>query len=214
MSTTLNKELRVKRLHIKISSYNNKYISSLNWLQTFFFPNVILRIWIVIRYPFLRVPLIKQKTLILLLQFLLLPFIEVRFETLCSNLDIMLISCIMMYRTYNFYVFLYIYICVWDEFRGTKRVIRRRNSNKERQHNGQKKKYKKTSNDLQNTTQTMKDRTRNQLLSIFFFREVDRVCWLFILTTFLFNLNLIFCLTVWFTTSSDVLLLISTNMSF
>jgi hypothetical protein len=38
-------------------------------------------------------------------------------------------------------------------------VIRIRISKKDRQHNGQKKKYKKTNNDLQNTTQKTKDRT-------------------------------------------------------
>ena len=37
-----------------------------------------------------------------------------------------------------------------EEFEDTKRVIRIRISKKNRQHNGQKKKYKRTNNDLQN----------------------------------------------------------------
>jgi hypothetical protein len=37
-----------------------------------------------------------------------------------------------------------------EEFEDTKGVIRIRKSKKNRQHNGQKKKYKKTNNDLQN----------------------------------------------------------------
>ena len=37
-----------------------------------------------------------------------------------------------------------------EEFEDTKRVIRIHISKKNRQHNGQKKKYKRTSNDLQN----------------------------------------------------------------
>jgi hypothetical protein len=45
-----------------------------------------------------------------------------------------------------------------------KGVIRIRISKKNRQHNGQKKKYKKTNNDLQNTTHKTKDRiTRTPL---------------------------------------------------
>jgi len=40
-----------------------------------------------------------------------------------------------------------------EEFEDTKGLIRIRKSNKDRQHNGQKKKYKGTNNDLQNTTQ-------------------------------------------------------------
>ena len=43
-------------------------------------------------------------------------------------------------------------------FVDTKGVIRNRNSKKDRQHNGQKKKNKRTNNDLQNTTQ----KTKNQ----------------------------------------------------
>ena len=44
-----------------------------------------------------------------------------------------------------------------EEFEDTKGVIRIRTS-KDRQHNGQKKKEKKTNNDLQNITQKTKDR--------------------------------------------------------
>ena len=36
-----------------------------------------------------------------------------------------------------------------EEFKVTKRVIRTRKSKKDKQHNGQKKKYKRTNNDLQ-----------------------------------------------------------------
>ncbi len=40
--------------------------------------------------------------------------------------------------------------CKQQEFEDIKGVIRIRTSNKNRQHNGQKKKYKRTNNDLQN----------------------------------------------------------------
>ena len=43
-----------------------------------------------------------------------------------------------------------------EELEDTKRVIRIRKSKKNRQHNGQKKKYKRTNNDLQNITQKLK----------------------------------------------------------
>jgi molecular chaperone GrpE (heat shock protein) len=43
-----------------------------------------------------------------------------------------------------------------EKFEDTKRVIRSRNSKKDRQYNSQKKKYKRTNNDLQNTTQKTK----------------------------------------------------------
>ena len=42
-----------------------------------------------------------------------------------------------------------------EEFEDTKGVIRIRNSKMERQHNGQKKKEKRTNSNLQNTTQLM-----------------------------------------------------------
>ena len=45
-----------------------------------------------------------------------------------------------------------------EEFEDTKGVIRIRISKKNRQHNGQKKKDKRTNNDLQNTSQKTKDR--------------------------------------------------------
>ena len=44
------------------------------------------------------------------------------------------------------------------KFEGMKRVIRRRKSKKDRQHSGQKKKYKGTNNELLITTQKTKDR--------------------------------------------------------
>jgi len=51
-----------------------------------------------------------------------------------------------------------------EEFEDTKGVIRSRKSKKNRQYNGQKKKDKRTNNDLQNTTQKTKDRvTQNPL---------------------------------------------------
>ena len=49
----------------------------------------------------------------------------------------------------------YLYI---EESEDTKGVIRIRKSKKDRQHNGQKKKNKRTNNDLQNITQKTKDR--------------------------------------------------------
>jgi len=45
-----------------------------------------------------------------------------------------------------------------EEFEDTKGVIRSRNSKKNRQHNGHKKKDKRTNNDLQNITYKTKDR--------------------------------------------------------
>ena len=45
-----------------------------------------------------------------------------------------------------------------EMFEDTKWVIKIRNSKKDRQKNGQKKKDKRTNNDLQNTTQKTKDR--------------------------------------------------------
>jgi hypothetical protein len=54
-------------------------------------------------------------------------------------------------------------IC-YEIFEDTKGVIRIRKSKKDRQHNGQKKKDKRTNNDLQNTTHKPKDRaTRTPL---------------------------------------------------
>ena len=53
-----------------------------------------------------------------------------------------------------------------EEFEDTKEVIRIRKFVKEREHNGQKKKDKRTNNDLPNTTQKTKDRAkRTQLKS-------------------------------------------------
>ena len=46
----------------------------------------------------------------------------------------------------------------WEEFEDTKGVIRIRKSKKDRQHNGHKKKYKMTNNDLQNIAHKAKDR--------------------------------------------------------
>jgi hypothetical protein len=49
-----------------------------------------------------------------------------------------------------------IYTVFQKEFEDTTGVIRIRKSKKDRQHNGQKKKDKRTNNDLQNTTQKTK----------------------------------------------------------
>jgi hypothetical protein len=49
------------------------------------------------------------------------------------------------------------WLMIQEEFEDTKEVIRIRISKKNRQHNGQKKSYKGTNNDLQNTHET-KDR--------------------------------------------------------
>ena len=53
-----------------------------------------------------------------------------------------------------------------EEFEDAKEVIRIRVSKKNRQHNGQKKKYQRTNNDLQNTTQKSKDRATRTPLKI------------------------------------------------
>ena len=50
-----------------------------------------------------------------------------------------------------------------EEFEDTKGVIRIHKSKKDRQHNGQKKKYKRTNNDLQNTHKTKDRITRTPL---------------------------------------------------
>ena len=50
-----------------------------------------------------------------------------------------------------------------EEFEDTKGVIRIHKSKKDRQHNGQKKKYKRTNNDLQNTHKTKDRITRTSL---------------------------------------------------
>ena len=51
-----------------------------------------------------------------------------------------------------------------EEFKDTKEAIRIRILKKNKQHNGQKKKYKRTNNDLQNITHKTKDRlTRTPL---------------------------------------------------
>jgi hypothetical protein len=69
----------------------------------------------------------------------------------------------------------YLLLCKWEEslkidsglrraWRYQREIIRIRKSKKDRQHNGQKKKYKKTNNDLQNITHKTKDRvTRSPL---------------------------------------------------
>jgi hypothetical protein len=56
-------------------------------------------------------------------------------------------------------------VCIYlEEFEDTKGVIRIRKSKKNRQHNGQKKNDKRTSNNLQNTAHKTKDRiTRTPL---------------------------------------------------
>jgi len=55
---------------------------------------------------------------------------------------------------------------VQEEFEDTKVVIRIRISKKDRQHNGQKKKYKGTNNNLQNITHKTKDRVTRTPLKI------------------------------------------------
>jgi len=47
---------------------------------------------------------------------------------------------------------------IQEEFEDTKGVIRIRKSKRDRQHNGQKKKNKRTNNNLQNITQKINDR--------------------------------------------------------
>jgi hypothetical protein len=55
---------------------------------------------------------------------------------------------------------------IWEEFEDTKGVIRIRKSKKNRQHNDQMKKYKRTNNDLQNITHKTKVRvTRTSLIT-------------------------------------------------
>ena len=56
------------------------------------------------------------------------------------------------------------YVCFTsEEFEDTKEVIRVRKSKKDRQHNGQKKKDKRTNNDLQNITHKTKDRVKKNM---------------------------------------------------
>jgi hypothetical protein len=55
-------------------------------------------------------------------------------------------------------------IHIQEEFDDTKGVIIFRKSKKVRQHNGQKKKDKKTNNDLQNITHKTKDRVTRSML--------------------------------------------------
>jgi hypothetical protein len=52
-----------------------------------------------------------------------------------------------------------------EEFEDTKGVIKIRKSKKDRQHNGQKKRNRRTNNDLQNTTHKTKDRVTRTPLS-------------------------------------------------
>jgi CRISPR/Cas system-associated protein Cas5 (RAMP superfamily) len=53
---------------------------------------------------------------------------------------------------------------IYEEFDDTKEVIRIRKSKKDRQHNGQKKKDKKTNNDIQNIAQKTKDQVTRTTL--------------------------------------------------
>jgi len=56
------------------------------------------------------------------------------------------------------------FLVYYEKLEDTKGIIRRRKLKKDRQHNGQKKKDKRTNNCLQNTTQKTKDReTRTSL---------------------------------------------------
>ena len=63
----------------------------------------------------------------------------------------------------SFFIYLFVFTSTKVEFENTKGLIRIPKS-KDRQHNGQIKKDKRTNNDLQNTTQKTKDRvTRTSL---------------------------------------------------
>jgi hypothetical protein len=64
-------------------------------------------------------------------------------------------TCTCVYQTFS----------LKEEFEDTKGVIRSRKS-KDRQYNDQKKKDKRTNNDLQNTTRKTKDRTTRTLLKL------------------------------------------------
>ena len=64
---------------------------------------------------------------------------------------------------FRFFIFLWIVLLIYndafqEEFEDTKGVIRIRKSKRNRQHNDQERKDKRTDNDLQNTTKTIKDR--------------------------------------------------------
>ena len=58
---------------------------------------------------------------------------------------------------------------IWEEFEDTKGVIRIRKSKKNRQHNGQKKKNKRTNNDLQIITHKIKDQVTRMPLNMSYF---------------------------------------------
>ena len=71
---------------------------------------------------------------------------------------------------FRFFIFLWIVLLIYndtfqEEFEDTKRVIRIRKSKKDRHHNGQTKKDKKTNNDLQNITHKTKHRETRTLQS-------------------------------------------------
>ena len=57
-----------------------------------------------------------------------------------------------------------LFSCFKEDFEDTKGVIRSHTSKKDRQHNGQKKKDKRTNNDLQNIHDKAKDRVTRTLL--------------------------------------------------
>jgi hypothetical protein len=54
---------------------------------------------------------------------------------------------------------------IYEEFEDTNGIIRSRKS-QNRQNNGQKKKYKRTNNDVQNTTQKSKDRATPNIIFV------------------------------------------------
>jgi len=63
-----------------------------------------------------------------------------------------------MIRFNCYFIYIYMSVLVLEEFEDNKGTIRIGTSKKDRQHNGQKKKKdKRTNNDLQNTTQKTKD---------------------------------------------------------
>ena len=68
-------------------------------------------------------------------------------EIIIRVIDLLLFSCLAW--IHNVPV---VFLCVYEEFEDTKGVIRIRKEKKNRQHNGQKKKDKRTNNDLQTYT--------------------------------------------------------------
>ena len=74
-----------------------------------------------------------------------------------------------------------------EKLEDIKEVIRNRKSKKDRKLNGQKNKDKRTSNDLQNTTQKTKDRATRTLLKILHFKLQFAFRLLRTLTSFVYD---------------------------